>query len=118
MANIDILMGKLVERLDEYRPDQVEAIRAMQKTIKDASLKQNFKEHPAMKALLETLSMREKGYTLVLANKEDLDAVKRAAFFARRQEVRFFLAFFDVDASLESLEQALERELEEQLGGG
>lgn len=108
-------MDKLVGKLDEYRPDQVPEIQAMQKSLKMASLKKNFKEHPAMKQLIDTLRKREKGYTLVLSDKEDLDEQKRQAYFARRAEVRWILSFFDVDQTIESIERRLDQELDEQL---
>lgn len=113
--NVEAKMDKLVGKLDEYRPDQVPEIQAMQKSLKMASLKKNFKEHPAMKQLIDTLRKREKGYTLVLSDKEDLDEQKRQAYFARRAEVRWILSFFDVDQTIESIERRLDQELDEQL---
>lgn len=108
-------MEKLVGKLDEYRPDQVPEIQAMQKSLKMASLKKNFKEHPAMQLLIDTLRKREKGYTLVLSDKEDLDEQKRQTYFARRAEVRWILSFFDVNQTIESIERRLDAELDEQL---
>lgn len=108
-------MEKLVGKLDEYRPDQVPEIQAMQKSLKAAALKKNLKQHPAMQLLIDTLRKREQGYTLVLSNKEDLDEQKRQAYFARRGEVRWILAFFDVDQTIESIERRLDAELDQQL---
>lgn len=110
-------MNKLIEHLDEYRPDQVPEIQAIQKSLKMASLKKNFKEHPAMLLLIDTLRKREKGYTIVLSDKEDLSQEKRSAYFARRAEVRWILAFFDVDQTIESIERRLDTELDLQLSG-
>lgn len=108
-------MQKLVEKLDDYRPDQVEEIKAMQKSLKQASLKKNLANHPAMKLLLDTLRKREQGYNIILTNKEDLPDVKRQAYFARRAEVRFILSFFDTTSSMNGIEQRLDAELEVQL---
>ena len=108
---IDLKMGKLVERLDQYRPDAVPEILSMQKSLKTAQLKKNFVEHPAVKMFVDAMRNRDQQYTAVLSNKEDLDDAKRSAFFARRAEVRFVLAFFDVDATIQSIEQRLHQSL-------
>ncbi len=115
MTNIDTKMQKLTEKLDEYRPDQVAEIQSMQKSLKTAMLKKNFAEHPALQLLLDTLRKREKGYTLVLSDKEDLTLEQRSSYFARRQEVRFVLSFFDVDSSIETIERRVDAELDAQL---
>lgn len=116
MSNVDVKMQKLVDKLDDYRPDQQAEVAAMQKALKTASLKKNFADHPAMQLLLETLRKREQGYSLVLSNKEDIDEVKRHAYFARRAEVRWILSFFDVGQAIESIERRLDEELSGQLG--
>lgn len=108
-------MEKLIGKLDEYRPDQVPEIQSMQKSLKLASLKKNFKQHPAMQMLLDSLRKREAGYTIILSNKEDLDEGKRQAYFARRAEVRFILSFFDVDQTIDTIERQLDKELDAQL---
>lgn len=108
-------MEKLIAKLDDYRPDQVAEIQSMQKSLKTALLKKNLKQHPALNALLLTLKKREEGYTLVLANKEDLPEEKRQAYFARRGEVRFILSFFDVDSTIDTIERSLDTELDGQL---
>ena len=115
MSNIDAKMNKLVDKLDDYRPDQQSEVQAMQKSLKTAMLKKNLKDHPSMKLLVDTLRKREASYSLVLSNKEDLSEVKRQAYFARRTEVRWILSFFDVDQTIESIEQRLDSELEQQL---
>ena len=109
-------MSKLVEQLDNYRPDQQSAVQAMQKALKTASLKKNLGDHPAFKLLLKTLRDRERQYSLILSNKEDLEEIKRHAYFARRGEVRWILSFFDVDQTIESIEKTLDEELDGQLG--
>lgn len=116
MSTVDTKMAKLVEKLDDYRPDQQAEVIAMQKSLKAASLKKNLAEHPSMKLLIETLRNREAQYTLVLSNKEDLDDKKRGAYFARRAEVRFILSFFDVDSAIASIEERLDQELTHHLG--
>jgi|CXWL01.1.fsa_nt_gi hypothetical protein len=116
MSNVDIKMSKLVEQLDNYRPDQQSAVQAMQKALKTASLKKNLGDHPAFKLLLKTLRDRERQYSLILSNKEDLEEIKRHAYFARRGEVRWILSFFDVDQTIESIEKTLDEELDGQLG--
>ena len=74
------------------------------------------KDHDAMKQLLSLLKKREEGYTLILANKEDLDQAKRQGFFERRKEVRFILSFFEVDKTLETIEAQLDYQLSEDVG--
>lgn len=108
-------IDKLVEKLDDYRPDQQAEVISMQKTLKAATLKKNFKDHPAMKMLIDLLRKRELGYTLVLANKEDLTEIKRQGYFDRRAEVRWILSFFDVDQTIENIEKRIDAELEYQL---
>lgn len=108
-------MDKLVEKLDEYRPDQVAEIQSMQKSLKTALLKKNIAQHPALQQLVDTLKKREKGYTLILSDKEDLSEVDRKAYWARRAEIRFMISFFDVDATIESIETRLDSELDHQL---
>lgn len=107
-------MSKLVDKLDDYRPDTQAVVVAMQKALKTASLKKNLGNHPAFKLLLKTLRDRERQYSLVLSNKEDLDEIKRHAYFARRGEVRWILSFFDVEQTIESIEKTLDEELDEQ----
>jgi hypothetical protein len=114
MSNVDIKMSKLVDKLDDYRPDTQAVVVAMQKALKTASLKKNLGNHPAFKLLLKTLRDRERQYSLVLSNKEDLDEIKRHAYFARRGEVRWILSFFDVEQTIESIEKTLDEELDEQ----
>lgn len=114
-VGIETDMGKLIEKIDEYRPDQVPEIQAMQKSLKTAMLKKNFSEHPALSLLLSTLRKREKSYTLIISDKEDIDVVQRASYFARRAEVRFILSFFDVDSSIDTIERRVKAELEEAL---
>lgn len=112
---IETRMKQLVDKLDDYRPDQQEEVIAMQKSLKTASLKKNLADHPSMKLMLDTLRKRENGYTLVLSNKEDLEEMKRHAYFARRAEVRWILSFFDVDQTIESIEKRIQSELDGQL---
>lgn len=112
---LDSKLNKLVEKLDDYRPDQQAEVIALQKTLKLATLKKNFKEHPAMKMLMDLLRKREVGYTLVLANKEDLSDIKRQGYFDRRAELRWILSFFDVDQMIENIEKRIDAELEYQL---
>lgn len=116
MSTVDVKMNKLVEKLDDYRPDQQSAVVAMQKALKTASLKKNLGDHPAFKLLLKTLRDRERQYSLILSNKEDLEEIKRHAYFARRGEVRWILSFFDVEQTIESIEKTLDEELDGQLG--
>lgn len=115
MISTEAKMTKLVEKLDEYRPDMVGEVKAMQKSLKTALLKKNLSQHPALKLMLDTLRKREAGYSLVIDNKEDLPEDKRKMYFARRAEVRFILSFFDVAATLESIDSRLDKELDMQL---
>lgn len=115
MSAVDTKMQKLVDKLDDYRPDQIAEVEAMQKSLKLASLKKNFKEHPAMQLMLASLKKKADGYTLVLANNADIDEMKRREYFARRDEVRFVLGMFDVDQTIESIEKRLDEELNYQL---
>lgn len=109
--SIEQKMSKLVERVNDYRADASEEIVAMQKTLKNAMLKKNLKEHPALMQLLSTLRKRENAYSLILQNKRDLSDVERRGYFDRREEVRFIISFFDVDKTLETLENALDYQL-------
>ncbi len=116
MSNsIEPKMEKLIAKLEDYRPDQAQEIVKMQKTLKAALLKKNFKQHPALLQLLDTLKKRDEAYTLVLSNKEDLTEVKRVAYFERRREVRFMLAFFGVEQLLDSMEKRLDYYLSDEV---
>lgn len=112
-TNIETKMTKLVEKVNDYRPDASQEIVAMQKSLKNAMLKKNLKEHPALAQLLATLKKREEAYSLVLQNKRDLSDVERRGYFDRREEVRFIISFFEVDKTLETLEKQLDYQLSE-----
>lgn len=118
MANVESLMDKLVEKMSDGREDQLQEVISMQKTLKTALLKKNFKEHPAMARLLMLLTKREQGYSLILANKEDLDDVKREGFFQRRKELRFILGFFNVEPAIAGIEAQLTYQLSDDINSG
>ena len=116
MSTIDVKMNKLVERMSDGREDQIAEVISMKKTLKGALLKKNLKEHPALVQLLSTLKKREEQYTMILANKEDLNETERQAIFARRKEVRFILSFFDsADKTIESMEKQLDYQLSDEV---
>ena len=94
-------LDQLAEKLTGGREDHLEEVRAMQKSFKAASLKKDLKNHDGMKLFLSTLRKREQSYTTVLANKKDLDEITRREFFAKREEIRFILSFFNVESVLE-----------------
>lgn len=114
-TNIETKMTKLVEKVNDYRPDASVEIVAMQKSLKAAMLKKNLKEHPALAQLLATLKKREEAYSLVLQNKRDISDVERRGYFDRREEVRFIISFFEVDKTLETLEKQLDYQLSEEV---
>lgn len=112
-------MDKLEEVMSDARQDQREEVVKMRKTLKGAMLKKNLKEHPALAQFLSLLRKREQGYTILLANKEDLTDVKRQGYFERRKEVRFILSFFDsADRTIESIDKALDYQLSDELSTG
>ena len=111
MADTEGKMQKLIEKIDDYRPDASSEIIAMQKTLKAAMLKKNFKDHPALVQLLSTLTKREQAYSLILQNKRDLTDVQRQGYFDRREEVRFILGFFNVESTIQSIESQLDYQL-------
>ena len=116
MSTIDVKMNKLVERMSDGREDQIAEVISMKKTLKGALLKKNLKEHPALVQLLSTLKKREEQYTMILANKEDLNETERQAIFARRKEVRFILSFFDsADKTIERMEKQLDYQLSDEV---
>ena len=109
-------MDKLVERMSDGREDQLLEVEGMKKVLKNAMLKKNLKEHPALVQLLNILRKREQGFTLVLANKEDLADTKREGFFQRRKEVRFILSFFDsADRTIDGIDKQLDFQLSDDL---
>lgn len=114
-SDLETKMNRLLERMDDGRPDQLEEVKAMQKTLKSAMLKKNLKEHPALQQLLSTLKKREESYTTLLANKEDLPQEKRDALYNRRKEIRFILSFFNVESVLASLESTLDYQLSDEV---
>ncbi len=112
MSTIDVKMNKLIERMRDGREDQIEEVISMRKTLKQALLKKNLKEHPALIQMLSTLKKREEQFTMILANKEDVTDLERQAMFARRKEGRFILSFFDsADKTVESIEKQLDYQL-------
>lgn len=114
-SDLETKMNRLLERMDDGRPDHLEEVKAMQKTLKSAMLKKNLKEHPALQQLLSTLKKREESYTTLLANKEDLPQEKRDALYNRRKEIRFILSFFNVESVLASLESTLDYQLSDEV---
>jgi hypothetical protein len=111
MDSIETKMEKLMEKVNDYRPDAAEEVMSMQKTLKAAMLKKNFKDHPALVQLLATLKKREEAYSIILQNKRDLTEAQREGYFQRRDEVRFILGFFDVEKTIESIESQLDYQL-------
>ena len=113
---IEAKMNKLVDKMSDGREDQLSEVVSMRKTLKSAMLKKDLRNHAAMQKLLELLRKREASFTMVLANKEDLDPVKREGFFQRRKELRFILSFFDsVDRTIDGIERQLDYQLSEEL---
>jgi len=111
--SLESKLNRLEEQLDGGRDDAVAEVQAMRGLFKDAKLRKALGAQPAFVKLLSFLRRREAAYTLVLANKEDLDATKRAALFERRKECRFVLSFFDsADKSIETLEKQVDFQLE------
>lgn len=108
-------MSQLMQKVDDYRPDQQEEIVRMQKTIKTAMLKKNFKQHPALTELLSLLKKREESYSLILSNKEDLTETQRFGYIARRREVRWLISFFEVDKTLKTIEQTIDYQLSDEV---
>lgn len=115
-STVETKLNKVMDQLDEYRPDQAAILVKMQKTLKTAMLKKNFGEHPAIVMLLDALRKREEAYTLILANKEDLESIKRQGYFDRRKEVRFILSFFDVDKTIQGIEAQIDYQLSDSTG--
>ena len=109
-------LDKLEEVMSDARQDQREEVVQMRKTFKSAMLKKNLKEHPALTRFLSLLRKREQGYTLILANKENLTDVARQGYFERRKEVRFILSFFDsADRTIESIDKKLDYQLSDEV---
>ena len=105
-------MEKLVDKMRTGREDQLEEVIAMQKTLKNALLKKNLKQHPALLQLLGVLRKREQAYSLILTNKENLSQEERSGMFERRREVRFILSFFEsADKTIEGIRSQLEYQL-------
>lgn len=115
---IDAKMDKLIEKMSDGREDQLAEVLAMRKVIKNAQVKKNFKEHPAMKMLLDLLHKRDQAYTMILSNKEDLTDTQREGFFQRRKEVRFILSFFEVEKTIDSMEAQLDYQLGDEISTG
>ena len=115
-VGIEGKMDKLEEVMSDARQDQREEVIQMRKTLKSAMLKKNLKEHPALAQFLSVLRKREQGYTLILANKEDLTDVKRQGYFERRKEARFILSFFDsADRTIDGIDKALDYQLSDEV---
>lgn len=111
MADPQASMQKLVEKMSNGRPDQLAEVQAMQRSLKTAMLKKNFKEHPAMSLFIATLRKREQAYCLILQNKRDLTEVQRQAFFEKRDELRLILSFFKVESVIDTIEKELDYQL-------
>lgn len=116
MDKLEAKLSQLSEKMEGGREDQIAEVVSIKKILKAAMLKKNLKEHPALNALLDVLRKREDGFTIVLANKEDLTTEQRLAYFNRRKEVRFILSFFDsADKTIESIEKMLDYQLSEDI---
>ena len=114
---IETKLDKLADKLEGGREDHIEEVSAMRKTFKEAMLKKNLAENPAMEKLLALMKKRENSFTVLLSNKEDLTSDQRNAFFNRRKEVRFILSFFEsADKTLESMETQLDYQLSDEIG--
>lgn len=108
-------MDKLIDKLKGGRPDHIEEVVSMQKTLKTAMLKKNLKEHPALQRLLAALRKRESSWTTILANKKDLTEGDRREYFAKREEDRFLISFFNVDTTIESIEKNIDYQLSDEI---
>lgn len=116
MANtVEVLMNKLVEKMSDGRPDQLAEVVSMQKSLKMAMLKKNFKDHPAMALFISTLQKRERAYGILLQNKRDLTELQRQAFFEKRDELRLILSFFNVESLIETVEKELNYQLSDEV---
>lgn len=114
--DIETKIKKLEDKMADGREDSLAEIVAMKKTLKNAMLKKNLKQHPALLQLLGVLRKREASYTTILANKEDMDEVTRQAYFQRRKEVRFMLSFFDsADKTIKGLNAELDYQLSDEV---
>ncbi len=118
MDGIEAKMQKLVETFDDARGDQRAEVQAMQKSLKQAMLKKDFKSHPAMQLMLATLQKREQAYTLVLANKQDLNELDRKRYFGKREEIRWVLSFFAVESTIENIDKQLDYQLSDAVDSG
>ena len=109
MSNIQAKLDLLAKKLEGGREDQIREVQAMEKVVKNALLKQNLKDHPAMILFLQTMKKREEGYHMLLAN-NPMDE-KRVEWFARREECRFLTRFFEVESRLKTIESDLDYQL-------
>ena len=110
-------MTKLVEKMKGGREDQMQEVITMRDSLKKALLKKNLREHPALLQLLSMLKKREGSYSLLLANKPFEAVEKRAEWFACRAECRFFISFFEVDKTIESIDKSLDYYLSDEVEG-
>ena len=117
MSDLQTDLGKLAEKLEGGREDHLKEVVSMQKTLKKALLKKNLKEHPALHQLLQTLTKREQGYRLILANKREMTSEDRNIMFARADEIKFVLNFFNIDPVLEGVEKYVEYQLSDAVEG-
>jgi hypothetical protein len=115
MDPLEAKLGKLVDRLQDGRPDHLAEVQSMQKALKAAMLKKNLKEHPALKQFFDTLRKREQSYTTVIANKRDMSELDRREFFAKRDEIRLILSFFNVDSTIGNIEKTLDYQLSDEV---
>lgn len=113
---LEMQLDKLAEKMLDARQDQQEEVKTMRKVFKDASLRKNLAEHPAMKKLIAMFKKRERSYSNLLANKEDATEKQRQDWFARRNECRFFLRFFEAaDRTIDSLAREVEYQLSDEI---
>lgn len=109
MSQVEVKLDRLAEKLQGGREDHLAEVESMRKVLKDALIKKNLKDNPALKQLLQTLRKREEGYSLLLSNKPTDE--RRVEWFARREECRFLLKFFEVDKTIEGIEKRLDYQL-------
>ncbi len=115
-TNIENKMMKLSDKMQGGREDHIQEVQKMQKVLKNAMLKKNLKEHPALSQLLSLLRKREEGYAILLGNKEDLTEDQRKGYFERRKEIRFILSFFEnADRTIENMEKRIDYQLSDEI---
>lgn len=118
IPNTEKKIDLLITRLDGGRQDHLEEVLSMRKALKQAMLKKNFKEHPALKLMIDTLRKRNEAYSLVLSDKRELTEINRREYFARRDEVRWLLSFFEVDRTIETIEKRIDYQLSDDVEEG